>query len=283
MARIFSYTGTIKMMQYGFMQNAFIGGVLIAMLCSFIGPFLVLRRLSLLGDGLAHMAFGGIALGLLLGVNPLLCALAFTVLGSLIVQRLITKTKVYGDSATAVILSFGMAVAILIIGAVKGFNVNLFSYLFGSILAISKTDIIMIASIFLLTLVFVLTLYKKLVFVSFNEELARVSGININLINSLLAIVTAMAVVVSIRAVGILLVSALIVIPSISAFQVSKSFKQTLFVSSSISIISVVSGIVVAYYSDLPASGTIVLILCMFFIASLIYNKRNQKKIEHLT
>lgn len=267
----------LDLLSYGFMQRAIIGGTLVAFICALIGTFLVLKRLSLIGDALAHVSFGGIAVGLLLGVEPLFSALVVTLLGSFGVQKLIDKTKVYGESATAIVLSLGMAVAITIIGAVKGFNVNLFSYLFGSILTISQSELFLIGIIFLVILGFVVFFYKKLMFVTFNEEVARVSGINVKFVNNVLSVLTALAIVTTIKTVGILLTSALIVIPAITALQLATSFKKTLFFAILISLFSIILGIISGFYLDLPVGGIVVIIMCGLFLLSLLFTRIRRK------
>jgi zinc transport system permease protein len=246
------------------MQKALIAGLAIAFICGLLGPFLVLRRLSLLGDGLAHLAFGGVALGLLIGWYPLLIALLFVAVGSLIVQRLIKK-NVYGDAAIALILSFGVGLGIIIVGAVRGFNIDLFSYLIGSILAVSTADLVIIFSLLLCTSLFVLFFYKDMVFVTLNQELAWLRKKKMTIVNTLFTLLIAMAVVVSVRAVGILLVSALLVIPTLVALQISSSFKQTMLFSTVASLLGVEAGIILSYYFNLPPSGMIVMLLFSFF------------------
>ena len=267
----------LEILNHGFMQRALISGILIAIICSLIGVFLVLRRLSLLGDGLAHVAFGGIAIGLLLKIPPLISALFFTAIGSLGVQKLINKSKVYGESATALVLSLGVGVGVLIIGAVKGFNVDLFSYLFGSILAISNFDLMVITIVFLLVIAFVVVFYRELILMTFNEEIARISGVKIDLINTLFAILAAMTIVITIRAVGILLISSLLVVPAITAIQISKSFRNTLIISMLLSLFSVIAGIFASFYLNLPAGGTIVVLICALFFIVLGFNNRKMQ------
>lgn len=263
----------LEILKHGFMQRALVSGIIISVICSLMGVFLVLRRLSLLGDGLAHVAFGGIAIGFLLKIPPLLSALFFTAIGSLGVQRLMSKSKVYGESATALILSFGVGVGILVIGIVKGFNADLFSYLFGSILAISNFDLAVITTVFVLVAVFMRLFYKSLVLMTFNEDIARISGVKIELISGIFAVLAAMTIVITIRAVGILLISALLVIPTITALQLSKSFKGTLMIAMLSSLLSVISGIFVSFYLELPAGGAIVMMLCALFLGALIWKK----------
>ncbi len=266
----------LEILQYGFMQKALIAGILISIVCSLIGLFLVLRKLSLLSDGLAHTAFGGLAIGLLLGINPIIAALFFTVISAVFLQKLIKKTEIYGDAATALVLSFGLGIAVIIIGIAKGFTVDLFSYLFGSILAVSALDLYIIGGVFLITISFIASCYKQLSFISFNEDLATVSGLPVNRINTLFSILVGMVVVISMRAVGILLVSAMIVIPTISALQLSRSFKSTLAYSLGISIFSVIAGIFLSYYLNLPTGGAIVMLMFVIFITCSIIKSVNK-------
>ena len=151
----------IGFLQYQFMQHALIGGMLVASLCAIMGTFLVPQRFSLLGDGLAHLAFGGIAIGLLVGVNPLLMAGIVAVLGALYLSYNKVHQKVYGDSAIAVLLTVGMAVAVLLIGMAGGFTVDLFSYLFGSVLTITRQELLIIAMVLLLVVAFVTKYYQQ--------------------------------------------------------------------------------------------------------------------------
>ena len=260
----------LEILNHGFMQRALISGIIISVICPLMGVFLVLRRLSLLGDGLAHVAFGGIAVGFLLKIPPLLSALFFTSIGSLGVQRLMSRSKVYGESATALILSLGIGVGVLVIGIVKGFNADLFSYLFGSILAISNFDLMVIATVFLLVAAFILLFYKNLVLMTFNEDIARISGVKIELMSGIFAVLAAMTIVITMRVVGLLLISALLVIPAITALQLSKSFRGTLMLAMLSSLFSVISGIFFSFYLNLPAGGTIVIISCTLFFAALV-------------
>lgn len=262
----------IELLSYTFMQKALIGGLAIALCCGLIGPFLVLRRLSLLGDGLAHLAFGGVALGLLININPLISALITVIIGSFLVQYLIKK-NVYGDAAIALILSLGVGLGIVIIGIARGFNASLFSYLIGSILALSTTDIILAFTLLALTTIFLTAFYKDMFYLTFNREIAHLSRKNLKISNFLFTILTAMIIVISIRAVGILLVSALIVIPTLIAINLSKSFKQTITYSAISSIIAVTLGIIISFILDIPPSGSIVLILLAGFLVSYL-NKR---------
>ncbi|MDD5337281.1 MAG: metal ABC transporter permease [Candidatus ainarchaeum sp.] len=262
----------LEILQYSFMQNALIAGVLIAVICSVMGVFLVLRRMSLIGDGLAHISFGGIAAGFFFGVYPLLSALIFAVLAAFGIERL-KKMKVYGDAAIAIFFSFGLALGVVIISFSKGFTADLFSYLFGSILAVSAADLVFILALGLATMAVIWAFYKELLYITFDEDSARASGIAVERVNMLLIILTAMAVVIAMRIVGILLVSSFIVIPASIALLLCKNFRQAMLVSVAIGISSSILGLFASYYLDLAAGGAIVLVLVALFFAALVYKK----------
>lgn len=250
----------IDLLSYGFMQKAFLGGIAIALACGILGPFLVLRKLSLLGDGLAHLSFGGVAVGMLLGINPLLTALVAVAAGSLFVNKMIKKS-IHGDAAISLILSFGVGLGIIIIGIVRGFGTDLFSYLIGSILSLTNTDLLLAGALLLSSIVFVWIFFRELLLLTFSTDLAELKIRRAKLINSVFILLVSFAVVISIRAVGILLVSALLVIPTLIALKVSTSFKSTLLYSSSASMLAALLGITLSFYLDLPPSGTIVMLL----------------------
>lgn len=262
----------LEMIQTGFMQNAFIAGIMISIVTSILGVFLVLKKLSLIGDGLAHASFGGIALGLLIGVNAYITGLIVAVIGSLGIHKLMEKAKAHGDAAIAVILSTGMAIAVVIISWVGGFTVDIFSYLFGSILTTSTLDLIIISTVFLATITYTKVFYKELVYSSFNQELATLQGGRTKLAQNIFIVLIALAVVISIRAVGILLVTALVVIPPLTALQIANSFKQSIIYSMVISTVSMVTGITLAYIWDLAPSGVIVLTMLGFFLLTYLYD-----------
>lgn len=278
MAKDLPPTIMLELLTYEFIQKSLIGGVLIGLICGMLGPFLILRRMALLGDGLAHIAFGGIAVGLLLGIGPLIAALIVAAIASVLIERLISKTRVQGDAAIGVMFSFGVAIAILIIGLVNGFTVDIFSYLIGSILTLSDQDILIVSIVFILTLAFILSRYRDLVFSSLHVDVARLSGVKVGMISVGFSLLTALGVVVSIRAVGILLVTALLIVPAITGLQISRSFKSCMWHSALISTVSVVIGILLSFLINAPTGSVIVLIMIAIFAVvygiSLITKKR---------
>ncbi len=254
---------------YSFLQRALLGGIAIALCCALLGTILVLRRLSLIGEGIAHLAFGGLAVGIYLGVPPIASALVVAILGSLWVQRIVARAQVYADAAIAVIIATGLSTGIILIGVAKGFTVDLFSYLFGSILTLGVTDVWLCLAALALVAVFIATQYRRLVLITFNEELARVQGVPVERITAALAVLTACAVIVAMRAVGILLVSALLVLPALCALQVSRSFAHTLLLATCISLCSVVVGTLLAFSFNIPVGGAIVALLVLAFAGTL--------------
>ena len=260
----------LEALSYAFMQKALIAGVAVGIICSFMGTFLVLRRYSLFGDGIAHVAFGGISVGLFFGIVPLWTAFIVSILGGLGLQKLRQSTKISGDAAVAVVLSSGFAVGVILVSASGGFSVDLFSFLFGSILLISDEDLIMILAISSGVVGTLIVLQKQFLHLTFNEEQAKLGGLQTTLLNYAFVILAAITVVTSFRLVGMLLISALVVIPNITAMMYGKGFKKTVCLSLGISVFSVISGILVSYFFNVAASGTIVIITVGILIGTLV-------------
>src|SRR6187200_910276 len=204
-------------LQYGFMQRALLSAVAISIMCSIVGLFLVLKRHSLFSDALAHVAFGGIALGLFTGVYPILTAYVVAILAAVGVNKLRESTKIPPDSSIAVLLSSGLAIGIILISLSGGFTLDLFSFLFGSILLVSVQDLIMILIVSSIVLAIISLIYKGLTYVTFDEEQASVGGLSVKNINYLFIVIASVTVIASIRLVGVLLISSLIVLPNITA------------------------------------------------------------------
>lgn len=261
----------LEILQAGFMQRALVAGVAVAIICSVVGLFLVLRRHSLFGDALSHMAFGGIAVGLFANVYPLWSALAVSILGALGVTKLRQSTKISPDASVAVLLSSGLALGIVLIGLSGGFSVDLFSFLFGSILLVSAEDTATILALAAGILATIAVLYRKLMYIAFSEDQAKVSGLPVEKLNYLFIVIASITVIASIRLVGILLISSLIVIPNIAAMMLGKSFKKTLLASAAISVSSVVAGIFVSYSANLPPGGTIVMVSIAVLLGVLAF------------
>jgi zinc transport system permease protein len=260
-----------EFLAYDFMHRAFAAGAMTAVICPAIGVFLVPRRLSLIADSLAHVALAGVALGLFLGISPLLGALAVTVAGAVGIERLRTRGALSGDASLAVFLSGGFALAVVLISLARGFNADLFAVLFGSILTVSPTDIWLIGGLGAVVGVTIGIFYPRLLAITMNEDLARTSGVPVDALNLVLTLLTALTTVVAMRMVGVLLVSAMIVIPTLTGFALGRSFRGAMAIAITMALCSVVAGLIAAYYLRLAAGGAIVLAaLVIFASASLI-------------
>ncbi|MCS5528746.1 MAG: metal ABC transporter permease [Nitrosopumilus sp.] len=242
------------------MHRALISGIAIAILCSVVGLFLVLRRYSLFGDAIAHSSFGGIALGLLAGIYPLWTAYGVSIVSALIITKIKDRYNISGDASIAVLLSSGIAAGLVIISISGGFTIDIFSFLFGSILLVSVDDTVLILALTGAILIVILLLYRQILYSTFNEEQAKVSGVPVEKINYLIIFMAGITVVTSIQLVGVLLISALFVIPNVTAIMYGKGFKQTAIISMSFSVFSVVVGILISYIFDITPAGTIVLL-----------------------
>lgn len=268
----------LEVLEFEFMQRALIAGVAVAITSSVIGLFLVLRRNSLFGDALSHVAFGGIAVGLTVSIYPLWTGLTLSILGALGITKLRQSAKIPADASVAILLSSGLALGLLLISLSGGFTLDLFSFLFGSILLVSVEDTLAILAMTGIILSIVILLYRQLMYITFDEEQARVSGLPISKLNYLFVVLACVAVIVSMRLVGILLVSSLIVIPNITALLFGKGFKKTALISVLVSITSVVAGIAISYAANLAPSATIVLISTAVFLAVLAARYYSKKK-----
>ncbi|HET8720058.1 MAG TPA: metal ABC transporter permease [Candidatus Nitrosotenuis sp.] len=260
----------IEILSYTFMQKGLVAGVAIALICSLMGLFLVLRRYSLFGDALSHMAFGGISVGMFVGIYPLWTAFIVSVLGAIGITKLRKNTKITGDAAIAVLLVSGFGIGVLLISATGGFKVDLFSFLFGSILLISTENTITILGISAGVILTLVALRKQLLHLTFDEEQAKVNGLNVDRLNYIFVVLASVTVITSMQLVGVLLISALIVLPNITSMMFGKGFKKTAIISMTVSVFSVVSGIIVSYYLDLAPSGTIVMISVAILLGVLV-------------
>ncbi len=254
--------GLAEIFNYEFVQRAFAAGILIAIVSSILGVFLVLRRFSLIGDGLAHITFGSVAFVMFLGVSPLyitLAALPIVMASSLAILKLTHSKRIQGDAAIGVVSSVGIAAGIILASLSNGYNIDLFSYLFGNILTVTRIELILSFIVFLIVTAIVIIFYNDFFAVTFDEELARTMGIKTRRINAILFLLTAVAAVLAMKVAGIMLVSAMLILPPLTALQLSLSFKLTIIAAVFFSILSVICGIIAAFLLNLPAGGTIVI------------------------
>lgn len=264
----------LEILEYDFMQRAFIAGVIIAILASISGTFVVLKRYSMISETLAHSALVGVAVGLVAQFNPLWMAVIMALVSAWIIEYLRSHFSLYSDAALSIILSGSLAIAIIIVSLGGAFNNSLFSYLFGSILSVSSEDLIVIAIFGSLSLGVLLFYSKQLFFIAFDEEVAKVSGVDIRFLNFLLVSVVAIIIALSITIIGTLLIGALMVIPTISALRFGFGFFKTLLFALIFALFSVILGITLSFYFSLPSGATIVLCVIFIFIVSLVVNKK---------
>jgi zinc transport system permease protein len=248
-----------SLLQAGFIQRAFMISVIIAILSSFLSIFIVLKKISLIGDGLAHTAFGGLALGYYLGAIPFWVAGATVVLGSLGITKAMRSTKISGDAAIAVFLQLGLAGGIVLLSVARGFGISLESLLFGSVLLVSFDQIYGSLTVAGVTLGVMFLFFKELVYVTFDETQAKAAGIKTWFFDYLISVFAGIAVIVSIPIVGVLLISSLLVLPALTSVQLARSFRQTVILSPAIGLTTVVLGLFLSIIIDASPGGAIVL------------------------
>jgi zinc transport system permease protein len=253
-----------------FFQRALIGGALIAVTAPQMGLFLVLRRLAMIGDTLAHVSIAGVALGFLINVYPVAVGLIFAIMASFAIELLRKTYRTYAELSIAIIMSGGIALASLLFTMGKGFNLNVSSYLFGSIYTLDRTDLAVIAGVTVIVLVMVLIHKKELFLLTFDEEAAAVSGLPVRYFNIMLSILTALVISASIKIVGALLVSALLTIPAACSLTLSRSFKQSVILVVVIGEVAVLTGLWMAGVWNLAPGGTIVLLLIGILVISIL-------------
>ncbi|MDD8019662.1 MAG: metal ABC transporter permease [Acidobacteriota bacterium] len=250
----------------GFFWRAVLAGGFLAVACGLLGVFLILRRDAMISHGLAHVAFAGVAIGLVLNFLPLVVSLLVCGAGSLFILKLKEQTKLPGDAALAILSSAGMALAIFLVSLRMNFGVELMGYLFGDVLAISPVEVWLSVALAFIVTITILVNYHQLLYMTFDRETARVAGVKVGNLDKILVILTAITVVLGLRIVGLLLVSALTVVPAASALQLSRSFHQALILSTIFSLTSILAGIVLAYLINLPASAGIVFLSIIIFL-----------------
>jgi zinc transport system permease protein len=263
----------IEMFSYDFMQRAFLAGIIIAVLASVSGTFIVLKRYSMMSETLAHSALVGVAVGLVAGYNPLWMAIVVAVISACLIEYLRSYFSLYSDAVLAIMLSGTLAIAVIVVSLGGALNNSLFSYLFGSILSVSQADILVIGIFGFIALGLLLLYSKELYFIAYDEEVAQTSGLRVVFLNYLLVSVSAIIIALSIRVVGSLLIGALMVIPTVSALQYRVGFMKTMFISLVIAVVSVISGMILSFFFSLPSGATIVLCVLFLFVVSLVINK----------
>jgi len=267
--------------QYEFLRNAFIVGIFIGFIAPLLGVFIVVRRLSLIADALSHVTLAGIAASLLVQkkwlttatLNPIYIGMAFSVAGSLFIEKLRTVYKHYQELAIPIILSGGIGLSVIFISLADGFNTDLFSYLFGSVSAVSRADVWTIGIIFFIVLTIILLFYKEWFILSFDEEYAQASGVKVKALHFIFIVLVALVIAASMRIVGVLLVSSLMTLPVAASIRIARGFKQALCFSILFGELAVVAGLFLSYYLNLAPGGTIVLLAVFILISAIMWKK----------
>jgi zinc transport system permease protein len=268
-------------LQFEFLQNAFLTGIIIGAIAPLVGVFVVVRRMSMISDALSHVALAGIAFSLLLqksflslaGLNPLYIGMAFSVGGSLFIEKLRGVYKHYQELAIPIIMSGGMGLSVIFISIADGFNTDLYGYLFGSVSAVSRADLYVILAVGLVVALMLTLLYKELFLLSFDEEHAKASGIPYKAIHFIFIVMVALVIAASMKIIGILLVSSLMTLPVAASLRFAKGFKQMIVFSVLFGEISVIGGLFLSYNLDLAPGGTIVIIAVLILILSILFDK----------
>lgn len=268
--------GLLSIFGYAFMQRALISGIVLGGLLSYLGVFVVLKRMSFFGEGIAHASLSGIALGLMLGVSPLWTAIAASLVFAVAIYFL-EERGLSGDSAIGVVFSFGMALGALFMGFTRGYRPELMSFLFGNILSVKYGEILIIVPVAVLILAFLIVFRRNLVLMSLDEDLAKTSGVPVKWLKPALYAATAVSVVLGIKVLGIMLVSSAMIIPVSAARFVSSSFRSVSLISFIFAELIMVSGLVVSYVFDLPTGAAIVIIGSVVLFASAVYRALSGK------
>jgi zinc transport system permease protein len=268
-------------LEFEFLRNTLYTGLLVGLIAPLLGTFIVVRRLSLIADGLSHVTLAGIAFGLfmqkkfaILAFSPFYTGIGFSIIGAIIIEYLRGIYKSFQEIAIPIILSVGVGLSVVFISLANGLNTDLYSYLFGSVAAVSRSNLYLIIVISIFIVAAIIFFYKELFALSFDEEYAKVSGIHAKVIHFLFIILTALAISASIRIVGVLLVSALMTLPVAASIRIAKSFKQAIFLSIIFGEIAVISGLISGYYFEIPPGGTIVLTSTLILGITLFFKSK---------
>lgn len=263
----------IDILSSNFFQRALIGGLLIGITGPLMGVFLVLRRLSMIGDTLSHVAIAGVALGFLIGVYPLAAGLVFALLGAFAIEKLRKAYKTYAELSIAVIMSGGIALASLFFTLGKNFNANVTNYFFGSIYTLNTTDLFVVGGVTVIVIGFLTLFHKEMFLLTFDEDAAAVNGLPVRAFNLALTLLTALVISAAIKIVGALLVSALLTIPVAASLLIARSFKKAIIISVIVSELAVIGGLLIAGIWNLAPGATIVLLLITILIGTLLVRR----------
>ncbi len=261
----------VEILSYPFARRALIVGLLLSVSAALLGVNLVLKRFSMLGDGLSHVSFGAAAVGLACGVAPLQFSIPIVIVAAFLLLRLKQNSKINGDAATAIVSSSALAVGITVASLTTGMNTDISNYMFGSILALGKSEVIIATVCGVLIIGAYILFYQKIFTTAFDEVFAAVTGVKVRWYNSITAILTAVTVVIGMRVMGALLISSIITFPALSSMRICKHYKCTVIAAAVVSVISFLLGLLLSFMFDIPAGAAVVLTnLAVFLILSLV-------------
>lgn len=272
----------LEALNYEFVQNAIIASILVSIASGVIGTLVVVNRMVFLAGGIAHSAYGGIGIGIYFGLPIILCASMFSIFSSLLIALVLIYTKDRLDLFIGIIWAVGMAVGIIFLDLSSGYNADLMSYLFGSILAVSKSDLYYFATLDFIIIAIIILSYQKLLAISYDNEFAKIKGVNVVFYNTLLLILVALSIVISLRVVGLIMVIALFTIPIYLAEQLSNSLAKMMIISSILSTIFTFIGLYFSYSFDLTAGAVIILTSAIFLVLFLILNSLKAQKLKDI-
>lgn len=256
-----------ELFSYTFIIRALVVGVLVSLCAALLGVSLVLKRYSMIGDGLSHVGFGALSVAMAMNVAPLQISIPVVMIAAFLLLQLSENSKIKGDAAIAIISSSSIAIGVIITSLTTGMNTDVYSYMFGSILAVSKSDVVLSVAVCAFVLVVYVVFYNKIFAVTFDENFSRATGVRAKLYNLMLAFLTALTIVIGMRLMGAMLISSLIIFPAVTSMQLCKSYKSVIITSSVISVVCFIIGILTSFLASTPAGATVVIVNLILFAA----------------
>ena len=263
----------LQMFSYPFMQRALIAGILVSLCAALLGVTLVLKRYSMIGDGLSHVSFGALAIAVALGVTPLYFSIPVVIIAAFLLLRVADNPRWNSDAAIAAMSASSLAIGILVISRTTGMTTDVDSYMFGSVLAMSKTDVALSVVLCIAVLALYILFYHKIFAITFDENFSRATGVNVGFYNTLLSILTALTIVLGMRLMGAMLISALVIFPALSAMRIFKSFRGVVIMSAVVSVLSFCIGLTASYLVSTPVGASVVVVNLLVFLTCCLISK----------
>lgn len=262
-----------EFLSYSFVQRGLVAGTLAAVACALLGVFLVLKRLSLIGDGMSHVCLTGVAVALLTSTSPVYMSIPIVLAASAGIMKLTHKFRIYGDAAIGIVSAAGLSIGLLLTALAGGFNTDLLGYLFGSILTVSTTETVLCGMLLAVILLLLTCFYRYLVSACFDEPFAHTRGVPVQAVNTVLVMITSVAVVLAFKVVGIFLISAMLIIPPVAALLIARTFKQVLGLAAGFGAVSVWVGIYLSFVFNIPSGATIILVNLAILLGAYVWGK----------